>query len=179
MADGILKVGQITNSAGSGNITIGSGVTVNVNRPAFSAYLSGDQSVTDNTATKISFDTEFFDTDGAYDTSNYRFTVPTGGAGKYQIYSQARLVGGDGNLLLSNMVIRKNGTATYELSGYWGDTNDINAAPSNISALIDLAETDYLEIYCKINTVDGAAGTVDALAYALYQSYWYGHKIGA
>jgi len=77
------------------------------------------------------------------------------------------------------MVIRKNGAATYELSGYWGDANDINAAPSNISALIDLAETDYLEIYCKINTVDGAAGTVDALAYALYQSYWYGHKIGA
>ena len=35
MADGILKVGTITNSAGSGNITIGSGVTVNVNRPAF------------------------------------------------------------------------------------------------------------------------------------------------
>ena len=28
MADGTLKVGTITNSAGSGNITIGSGVTL-------------------------------------------------------------------------------------------------------------------------------------------------------
>ena len=43
MADGTLKVGTITTSSGSGNITIGSGVTVNVNRPAFAAYL-GDAS---------------------------------------------------------------------------------------------------------------------------------------
>ena len=37
MADGTLKVGTITNSAGSGNITIGSGVTLLSNVPAFEA----------------------------------------------------------------------------------------------------------------------------------------------
>ena len=47
MADGTVKVGTITNSAGSGNITIGSGVTVNVNRPAFEAYLSANQGISD------------------------------------------------------------------------------------------------------------------------------------
>ena len=49
MADGTLKVGTITNSAGSGNITIGSGVTVNVNRPAFHAYLGANQTAADAT----------------------------------------------------------------------------------------------------------------------------------
>ena len=34
MADGTLKVGTITNSAGSGNITIGSGVTLQTGTPA-------------------------------------------------------------------------------------------------------------------------------------------------
>ena len=33
------------------------------------------------------FDTEIFDTAGAYDNStNYRFTVPSGQAGKYKFY---------------------------------------------------------------------------------------------
>ena len=37
MADGTLKVGTITNSQGSGNITIGSGVTLQNGTPAWSA----------------------------------------------------------------------------------------------------------------------------------------------
>ena len=45
MADGTLKVGTITNSAGSGNIAIGSGVTLLSNVPAFEAYLSSDQTI--------------------------------------------------------------------------------------------------------------------------------------
>ena len=37
MANGILKVGEITTSSGSGNITIGSGVPLLSNTPAFRA----------------------------------------------------------------------------------------------------------------------------------------------
>lgn len=147
------------------------------NTPAFSVHLGSDQTISDNVDTKLNFNTEIFDTDNAYDTSNMRFTVPSGQAGKYQFYAQARLGSGDNNLLLSNIVIRKNGTATYELSGYWGDTNNINASPSNISTIIDLAESDYIEVYAKANTQSGSASTVDKLAYALYQTYWYGYKL--
>ena len=71
MADGTLKVGTITNSAGSGNITIGSGVTVNVNRPAFAATLSADQSISNSTATKVTLDTETFDTDSAFASNKF------------------------------------------------------------------------------------------------------------
>ncbi len=55
------------------------------NTPAFYAKVGSNQTISDNTQTKIAFDTEVFDTNSAYDTSNYRFTVPTGHAGKYMI----------------------------------------------------------------------------------------------
>ena len=60
------------------------------NTPAFEAYRSGSaQTITDSTDTKIQFNSEIFDTAGAYDAStNYRFTVPSGQAGKYFVYSQ-------------------------------------------------------------------------------------------
>ena len=54
--------------------------------PAFLAYSNADQTVTDAALTKVQFQTEEFDTDNAFDNStNYRFTVPTGKAGKYYV----------------------------------------------------------------------------------------------
>ena len=40
MADGTLKVGTITNSAGSGSITIPSEIILKNNIPAFAAYMA-------------------------------------------------------------------------------------------------------------------------------------------
>ena len=106
MADGILKVGTITTSSGSGTITLGqsgetitipSGATVNMssatqtgvggaNTPAFYATMSGNQSYSSSGAVqKVSFDSEYWDTASAYDaSSNYRFTPQT--SGKYLVY---------------------------------------------------------------------------------------------
>ena len=84
MADGTLKVGTITNSAGSGNITIGSGVTLLSNVPAFFMKTTST-SITNVVLTKIPFNTATIDTDSAVDTSNNRFTVPSGKGGKYYI----------------------------------------------------------------------------------------------
>ena len=65
MADGTLKVGQITTSSGSGTITLGqSGETVNIpsgttvsgagaSTPAFLASSSGEVAVANTTETKI------------------------------------------------------------------------------------------------------------------------------
>jgi hypothetical protein len=45
------------------------------NTPAFEARLSADQTISDDTLTKITLDTEIFDTNSDYDNStNYRFT---------------------------------------------------------------------------------------------------------
>ena len=93
----ILKVDTIQDADGnniineSGNtITVGaSGDTTNIigtlnkdgvavaNTPAFQGYYSSSyQTVSDNTATKLTIDTEEFDTSSAFDTSTSRFTIP-------------------------------------------------------------------------------------------------------
>ena len=57
------------------------------NTPSFQATMSGNQDISHNTATKVQFDTEDFDTDGKYDHStNYRFTPTV--AGKYHVYQK-------------------------------------------------------------------------------------------
>jgi len=170
MADGTLKVGQITNSQGSGNITIGSGVTVNVNRPAFFAYANAAQAVADSTDTKVNLDTESWDTDSAFDTSNYRFTVPSGQAGKYFFN------GGIGYTSLtdndeSRVMIYKNGSLANWWKYFQGQNGTI--AIQN-SAILDLAVSDYIELYAfqvsggSINTGSGSI-----------QTYLTGYKLGA
>ena len=170
MADGILKVGEITNSAGSGNITIGSGVTVNVNRPSFFAYANAVQAVADSTDTKVNLDTESWDTDSAFNTSTYRFTVPTGQAGKYFFN------GGIGYTSLtdndeSRVMIYKNGSLANWWKYFQGQNGTI--AVQN-SVILDLAVSDYIELYAfqvsggSKNTASGSINT-----------YLTGYKIGA
>ena len=112
MADGTLKVGQITTSSGSGTITIPDAVTVSSaslsNTPAFEAFLSSAQSINDNTYTKIQFNTEVYDTNNCYDnSSNYRFTPTT--AGKYFVYSYVLMDTSAGNMRQISTRIYKNG----------------------------------------------------------------------
>ena len=108
----ILKVDTIQDVDGnniineSGNtITIGaSGDTTNIigtlqndgaavggtNSPSFRAEVASAQSISDATATIIGFGTETFDNGSCYDGTN-KFTVPSGEAGKYVVYSQCNL----------------------------------------------------------------------------------------
>jgi len=59
------------------------------NYPAFSVTANG-ATIPTNAITKVAFDTEIFDTDNAFDTSTYEFTVPTGKGGKYIIGANCR-----------------------------------------------------------------------------------------
>ena len=115
MADGTLKVGQITTSSGSGTITLGqSGETITIptgatitnsgtqtgfgsdNTPAFLATPSSSQTIANTTFTKMLFQTEVLDTDSAYDASASTFTVPSGKGGIYIFYCNMRMPLSDG-----------------------------------------------------------------------------------
>ena len=64
------------------------------NTPAFSVYRNAAQSMANAAYTKIEFNAEDYDTDSAFDSStNYRFTVPVGGAGKYFFSSKTQTTG--------------------------------------------------------------------------------------
>ena len=169
MADGTLKVGQITNSAGSGNITIGSGVTVNVNRPAFSITPSSGQSLANGVFSKVVFDTEEYDTDSAFADS--KFTVPSGQAGKYCFIScPGSMTLSDGKVIAS--YIYKNGSALSEAYQAYGTSGTSRNAVNHV-AVLDLSVGDYIEIYAYQN--QGSAETPDQTRNAFFRGY----KLGA
>jgi len=116
-----------------------------VNGPAFSAGLApSNQSVSASTATKITIDTEDFDTNGNYDpTTNYRFTPTVGGY--YQISA-----GITTNAAASGTVqalIYKNGSL-YK-SGSQVILGAATATTVTVSCLVNMnGSSDYVELYC-------------------------------
>ena len=99
---------------GTGSVIIPNGKITGHNYPAFMATMgTGNQSITDITTTKVQLTNEVIDTDNAFDNStNYRFTVPSGGAGKYLINGGLTLRStGQSNLEVVYAYLYKNGSA--------------------------------------------------------------------
>ena len=163
MADGTLKVGTITNSAGSGNITIGSGVTINVNRPVFEVYQSSSQTPSSNTWTKLTFTGETFDTDSAW--SDSKFTVPNSQAGTYVFTLDAGGSDSGTGLDIFRLAIYKNGSLVKFNTCLDTDGTSIQTAFFSINAVLDLAVGDYIEAYINVTfggtftTLSNASGT--------------------
>ena len=122
------------------------------NTPAFFAYLNSNQAVSDNSRTKVQINTEEFDTDNAYDnTTNYRFTVPSGKAGKYLITSGLWITAG--NIDRSEAYIYKNGSE--EARSYFDLTTGALSTTMNMSLTLDLAVGDYIELYGLVDDLGG------------------------
>lgn len=127
------------------------------NTPAFQASFSTDQTgLTDGTHYKCNMDTETIDTDGAYDTSLYRFTVPSGEGGKYFIFANVAAGTSQGKFYYGQVSIYKNGSSWAVHSSNDGTGYGANKTMS-ISSIMDLSASDYIEIYAMVNTTDGTA----------------------
>lgn len=164
MADGTLKVGTITTSSGSGTITIPSGVTLSgggiANTPNFLVEDSAAQSISNTTITKLSFGTETFDSDSAF--ASDKFTVPSGKAGKYFFYASWQTATST-NFNEMRIYIYKNGTAIDpNIQGYHDHYGSIQ-----ISKLVDLAVSDYIEVYAYQNS----GGSIDTLGTSIFLGY--------
>ena len=167
MANGTLKVSNIETSSGSGTITIGqSGETISIpsgvtqtgiggtNTPAFLAKKTGNQTISDNTFTKVTFAGEEYDTNSAY--ASDKFTVPSGEAGKYTIYGNLQLQANGGNdLETGEASIRINGSEAHVVANKFGGNPPVKQGISFL-ATIALSVSDYVEIYAKINSVANA-----------------------
>jgi hypothetical protein len=158
--------GQVLTSTGAGSPPAFESLSV-TNTPAFSARMSGAQSVSNETFTKVDFDTENFDTDGAYDPStNQRFTVPSGKAGIY-FFNTFLIVDAAGAAQLQNcqLAFYKNGSL-FKKQDWSFNSNDILYAGLTLSSLMNLAVSDYIEVFVRISdasgnpVVDGSASTL-------------------
>lgn len=123
----------ITLPAKTGNVA--------VDGPAFSAYQSTVQSISNNTFTKVQFQTEEFDTASCYDNAtNYRFTPNV--AGYYQVSANVTLGGASG---VQYTTVYKNG-ARYRESSTIQNGGAINCTVSELMYLN--GSTDYIEVFC-------------------------------
>ena len=168
MADGILKVGTITNSQGSGNIAIGSGVTLQSNVPAFEAYRTSDQTLTNDAWVKVTFDTETYDTDSAF--ASDKFTIPSGQAGKYYIYSSVRLNSTSTNDIADAYLgLYKNGILLRYTQFSTLTVFDINVVTLSYATVLDAEVGDYYEIYAFVDTSIGTPRAADNSNFGAYR----------
>jgi len=145
LVDGAVSSSKL--SSGKSNMT---------NTPSFMAYLNGNQNVSDATYTKVNLNAEQFDTNSAFDSStNYRFTVPSGQAGKYVIsFYVEGYSSGAAQLRGVNSEIRKNGSKYHRLRMDFTN-NEGNLFFNSASLIIDLAVGDYIELWGYVNGTSG------------------------
>ena len=110
------------------------------NTPAFSVYRSGTQAIANNTATKVQYNTESFDTDNTFDSStNYRYTPAF--SGKSFLVGSIRLYGTD-DFNNYTLEIYKNGTAILrQQNSHW------HYESAQVSGIVTHDTDDYFEVY--------------------------------
>ena len=168
-----IEVNTIDTISGSTNLTIGSTNSSTVTfengsctghmYPAFKATGTTQTNIATNTATKLQFDTEVFDTDNCYDaTTNYRFTPTV--AGKYLITATIQINDDSDTDVIYQIQgsINKNGTAveTTLLRLSADNSTFFNVIQLfNVTSLQEAnGSTDYFEVYAKFQ---GSSSVVD------------------
>ena len=151
--------GTVTLGSSGDTLTVPSGVTVAgamANTPSFRVHPSSGQTISNTTWTKVTFDTETWDTDSAF--ASNKFTVPSGKDGKYQ-FSYGGYFGSPVDQKIIAFRLYKNGSAvnrTYVQQSQSGTSGEI----PNASVVMSLSAADYVEVYVYQN--NGGDRTLDS-----------------
>ena len=145
----ILKVDQLQDSGGNAIITSNGSGTITAgavtNKPAFRATMSADQTVPTTTWTKMNFNTVEYDTHSGFDTSNYRYTIPTGYGGKYLFTSSSNFYLDDIRSITVALYVngsrREFGRSQVESAS----SNSFTAVTATF--IVTLSAGDYVESY--------------------------------
>ena len=173
-----LKVDTILKRTGTGTITVGqsgdtisipSGATLNsagtntlegiANTPAFQVNLGSNDTISNDTYTKVDFGTVTLDTDSAF--ASGKFTVPSGKDGVY-FFSSAMTLDGDSSSNLTSGAFRfhKNGSNAGNGVENIFSNNPIRYTSIASSIKLSLVAGDYMEIYALIKSEDSSGGRV-------------------
>jgi len=113
------------------------------NTPNFAATVGANHNISNLTTTAVQFNTEVFDTNSSFDTSTYRFTVPSGSAGKYLISVSVRFQAFTSNRKEINLYKNGSNFYSFENAGTGGGLYDT----VNGSIIMDLAVADYIQMF--------------------------------
>jgi len=145
IVDGTIATADISDGAVTSVKTTGVG---GANTPNFSAVNSGSQSLSHDTLTKLSITTETYDSNSAYDSSNSKFTVPSGEGGKYLISVKYEMSNQTSPTYAYIYVNGTGYTATRFKASTWGNETKM---------IVTLSAGDYVEGY----TYQASGGAVD------------------
>jgi hypothetical protein len=168
--------GPSTNSNQTVTIPDATGtMMVSGNMPAFSAYASSSQTISHATFTKVSYQTEEFDTANCFDsTTNYRFTPTV--AGYYfingSIYWNVAI---GGELILK---LYKNGSAYFQLNDLQSTSGTAQPYAFAGTCLTYLnGSTDYLEIYVYQSSGSSKSTGNQSIGQTVGPTYFQGYLV--
>jgi hypothetical protein len=171
------SVGTIAPASNSVTSSMMASGVLPTNTPAFRANLSSNQSISADTATKVAFATEALDTDGKYDTSNYRFTPTI--AGKYLIY--VRIGYQEHNTGAGSLTdqagfysrIYVNGSSVANVGNHSSVSSLQGVISAVATAIVTLDNNDYVEAYTlqQGNTNNQAANLLSNASYNEFGGY--------
>ena len=141
------------------------------NTPAFSVYLNAAMSLTNNTTSKVTYDTEKVDTDSAF--ASNKFTVPSGGSGTYYFIHAPTIqtTGAGATLCRSYVYVNGSEVARSDSRIVTGTGHYENTPVSTYMAT--LSESDYVEGYARIESDGSATETVEGAT----RSWFIGYKL--
>lgn len=158
--DGVLSLGSVTNPAAVAY--------------KFNVYLAADQSIGIGATTKITFNTEEFDTGSNFDsTTNYRFTVPV--SGFYHFDLCGRVGNGVGATGTSLLLLYKNGAEIRRGDATKGTGDNLSDSKSTINCTLQLVAGDYLEAYWY----NGDPGSARSVTGGSNKTWWTGFYLSA
>jgi hypothetical protein len=148
------------------------------NTPYFSVSITSEQTVTNDTVTKVNFDRADVDSASGYDTTNKRYTIPSGQGGYWHIgYGVNIGTGSTDKLFASYVYPRKNGSSFPNFnSRHHGvafsrqDGNPLRSLLIEKSFIANYSASDYIEIFANLNHTDGGSNTGTFGEY--YSTFW-------
>jgi len=161
--------GTLPVANGGTNLTSGF-VNGGVMTPYFEAYLGSNQTMSDDTDTKINFDTETYDSGGMYDTTNKRF-LPTV-AGKYFIYFQVTYdkQAVDQFHNCHTEIKFNGGTHKQYYSDFYDNYTPYALVISGHTIMTFNGSSDYVEIFGNFNVTSGT-GVVKSASQSTFGGY--------
>ena len=121
------------------------------------AYVTGGQAISNNAASTLIGNTEVYDPNSNYNTSNGTYTVPSGQAGKYLACGWISIPVVDP--LLLGMGIKVDGTAKIFQGQYGG----ADTGGQELTIILDLSVGEAVTWYCHHKA--GSTKTTEASAY--------------
>lgn len=144
------------------------GTNVVGNGPAFVTYMSAATPIADSTWTKLRFNTELYDTNSNFDTTNYRFTPTV--AGFYQVNFNWR---NSAPMTATFAISRLYKNGSVALTAGWQSASSNYASPVMSNIIYLNGSTDYIEAYAYQNSgsaIDTDYDTVYAFTGALVRA---------